>query len=266
VKPIFFIHVPRSGGTTLAKIIQRQYGPRRTFKIDVRGTSGDTREAWQALDALDPRVCNDLRVVHGHQNFGCHRAYFPDATYITLLRDPVDRLVSYYYYVLVNTKHYLHPLVASNRLKLRDFAFCRASAELDNGQTRQISGQVGVPIGACSQEMLDEAKANLVHRFAVFGLTERFDEAVVLMKRAFGWSLPYYVKSNTLPGRQARSDLPGEVVDAICESNPYDTALYAFARDKFDEMVMRQGLVFRAELAALRAVNGILRFVERVAR
>lgn len=43
--------------------------------------------------------------------------------------------------------------------------------------------------GQCSPEMLESAKKNL-QDFAAVGLTERYNETLILLKRAFNWHNP----------------------------------------------------------------------------
>ena len=50
---------------------------------------------------------------------------------------------------------------------------------------------------------LAQAKRNL-DRFLVVGLTERFDESFILIRRALGWRLPMYERHNV-----SKAGLPG---------------------------------------------------------
>ena len=82
----------------------------------------------------------------GHMGFGLHDYLPQGASYITMLRDPIDRIVSHYYYVLQNQGHYLHKEVAGKGLSLEQFADSALSTELDNGQTRVLAGLEHGPI------------------------------------------------------------------------------------------------------------------------
>lgn len=42
-----------------------------------------------------------------------------------------------------------------------------------------------VPFGKVTREMLEQAKENLMCHFKVIGLTERFDESMMLLRKDF---------------------------------------------------------------------------------
>lgn len=263
VYPIIFVHVPRSGGITLASIMERQYGEDRVFFV-YAGHKGDTASALQELEAMPAEARRRLCVLHGHQRFGSHRGYFESASYVTLFREPVDRLTSYYHYVLENPTHYLHRMVVGKRMKLAEFVTSGASIELDNGQTRQIAGRSGVPIGGCNADLLAEARANLETRFTVFGLMEQFDFSVLLMKRVFHWKLPLFRRLNATRERMRRDEVPAEVVELIHSQNALDIELYRFACERFEVMIGAAGRAsLERERQRMNLRNSLYRSVQR---
>lgn len=260
--PIIFTHVPRSAGTTLVHIMGRQYRRDEQFFFYVREKSGNIDEAMAEFKSLPEEKRKKLKLLQGHTSYGIHK-FFDAYTYITLLRDPVDRIVSYYYYVLKLTGHYLHDLVVNNKMSLESFAASGLSTELDNIQTRQLSGIAGVPYGACKPAMLDTAKLNMVRQYAVCGITERFDETVMLMKEHFGWKYPFYVRLNTIKDRPLRSSLPAATVRLIEQTNALDMELYRFGVKEFEATVERRGESFRRELERFRQRNALLQRASR---
>ena len=67
------------------------------------------------------------------------------------------------------------------------------------GQLGAISGDLDTPFGACTSDMLERAKRHIEERFSFVGITERFDESLVLLRRTFAWKPPYYVAANVTP-------------------------------------------------------------------
>lgn len=120
--------------------------------------------------------------------------------------------------------------------------------DVDNGQTRRISG-LPPQVGGCSRAMLKQAKENLRKDFAVVGLTERFEETLLLLNRAFSWSRDvFYYPKNTNPGRTKINELPQRTTDAILERNEFDHDLYQFACELMDSAVSSCGADFQREL------------------
>jgi hypothetical protein len=167
--------------------------------------------------------------------FGIHRFVPGPSTYITVLRNPVALAISQYRYVLRTPGHRLHDLVTSQAMSLEEYIRSGVSLEVDNSQTRVISGDVSAPFGGCSEAMLETAKRNIDERFSVVGLTERFDESLVLMGRTFGWKRLSYVPVKVAP--RARDPVSDEVRRLLETQNRFDMALHRFAADRFEEAI-----------------------------
>lgn len=190
--------------------------------------------------------------VLGHVGYGLH-AFLPQpVTYATILREPIERIVSYYYYILRMPNHFLHE--PARQMGLKGFACSEASAKLGNGQTKylaELDGQVA------TRETLERVKENLQQRFSVVGLIEAFDKSLLLLRRATGWGIPCYSRENVTHDRPRMSEIPQDALDAIAEHNAIDVELYAWGKDRFQRDVEKAGLSLRAEVAALRAANRV---------
>jgi hypothetical protein len=193
-------------------------------------------------------------MLKGHMGFGLHRHLPNPAVYFTLLRDPIDRVVSHYYHVLRDSNHYLHPCTEDGRLGLADFLKTKVPLMFDNGQTRLVSGVWDkVPFGACDQDVLRIAMKNLDEHFALAGLTERFDETLCLLQSILGWSDDIsYVRENVAQNRPRKDDLSSETLAAVFETNRLDMALYDYATQLFQEEAERYGPSLAARAASLK--------------
>lgn len=256
--PIIFTHIPRSAGTTLVKIISNQYATDRQFFFYVKEKGGTTETALREFGNLPEERRKKIQLLLGHTSYGIHR-YYETYTYIALLRDPVDRAVSYYYYVLKLKEHYLHNAVVGNRMRLEEFVASGMSAELDNIQTRQLSGIQVSPGSKCDEKWLETAKQNIVRHYAVCGITEQFDESLILMKRLFGWRHPFYIELNRIDHKPPRQQLPASTIRIIEQTNPLDVELYRFARQRFQSILAQQDDSYWKELKQFTKYNAMLR-------
>ena len=183
--------------------------------------------------AQDAAAKDGVALLKGHFVRGFDPA-LAAVQHVTLLREPLPRLVSYYYYALRESRHYLHPYLMQRRLGLEAFLASDASLDLDNYQVRAVSGcRFESARERVTQAHCDEAKRQLEHGFAAFGLTERFDESLALIARTVGWRLPPAIRAN------AGSYDPAQVISEPCRErflhkNRFDVELLAFARDLFD--------------------------------
>jgi Sulfotransferase family len=262
---VLFLYIPKTASTTLNYCIHDQwyYEDPQYPRIpdDYMFYSG---MYWFATGFLKPPDLaipegarralgrEDLRTVLGHFWFGIHRDLRKPWTYATLLRDPLERVVSLYQHF---RDHAVPRPLPSQDMSLQEFVEAAPFREVDNDQTRRISG-IEPAVGACSRSTLDCAKDNLRRHFSVVGVTERFDETLLLMKRAFAWTkdLHYYRKNETAR-RPPTSALPRDTVDAIRDRNTLDLELYRFAEELLDERIAAQDPSFREELASFQSMQ-----------
>src|SRR5687767_997581 len=100
---VLHLHLPKTGGTTLNEILARPCAPGEYVALgpDVHGAIENLR-SWS-----DERRA-EVRVVQGHLPYGLHEIFPQPHTYVTLLREPVDRVLSFYFYVARSEGHYLN--------------------------------------------------------------------------------------------------------------------------------------------------------------
>jgi hypothetical protein len=171
--------------------------------------------------------------------FGIHRLLPQPSTYITFLRDPVERVISAYYFARNYLLHPKHRWIS--KLSLEEYV--RVSPN-HNVQCKYISGQPFVGdhhAGDCDERTLAAAKENLNNHFALVGLTERFDEGLAILKILFGWEIAKYAKFNVTKSRLKKTSLPASTVKLIAERNQYDVALYEYAVPIFDATRAKYG-------------------------
>ena len=259
---ILYMHIPKAGGCTLAEWLYEQIrASSQDSEVNEEGwlssgvfyyPSGYVRGPYPRDIARIERVLprKDLRAVVGHFALGIHRKLSQPFKYITMLREPVERVISLYQFEkLVEAKYGQHQGIRMPAdMTLERFAESPLFCEVDNGQTRRISG-LSAELGGCTKGMLERAKQNLSKYFAVVGTTERFDETLLLLKRTFSWGKDlFYYPKNSNPNRITIECPPKKAIDAILARNELDSELYLFATELMESAISSHGAGFQSEL------------------
>lgn len=244
------MHLHRTGGTTFLKLLDNIYAPNETYTIDGR----HFRESAIEFSQLPENQRKKYRIIKGHLFWGFHRFCPNETSYITILRHPLQRAISQYYWHLRPECFYsIHPDTT-----LEEFLESGKFISADNGMTRFIAGKdrEDVAYGQCSQEIFDLAKTNFQRYFLAFGLTEYFDESLLLFKRLLGWQkFPVYQKKNVHQQKTQKPELSSREKEALLKYNHYDIELYEYARQLFENQLMKEEQSFQDEVALFTQKN-----------
>jgi hypothetical protein len=253
---IIFLHIGKTGGLSFRSVLRRQFrrGEILEFRPPLPAEGRLRREGGlDAFAALPEAERRHARLVMGHAPYGLHELIPRPSTYVTMVRDPVKLVVSLYHYIRRTPGHVLHDRVVGADLDLGAFVTSGLSLEADNSQVRAIAGDTSTPFGGCEPEMLARATEHLEERFSVVGVTERFDESLVLTGRAFGWTRLHYLKVNVAP-QSDRSPPSTAALEQIRQRNELDAALYRWAVERLDRIIADDP-GFPADLDRLRRAN-----------
>ncbi|WP_085524176.1 sulfotransferase family 2 domain-containing protein [Tuberibacillus sp. Marseille-P3662] len=229
---LFLLHIMKTGGTTLTDIVTGQY----TNNVHFRG------KGWSPQGILDYKdQIEKADTFCGHYWFGGHQYITGPFTYITMLRDPVEQVISWFYFRYRSPKYDHFAGNFSDYINSQEYPYNYLTSNL---QTRFICGD--------HTPDLETAKYNLQNFFSVAGLTERFDESIFLMKQTLGWKNTQYQKRNVNQKRPLKHQFPQFIIDQVEEKNALDRQLYNYASQKLDEQLQALDPKAKRELEAFK--------------
>lgn len=94
------IHIPKTAGTSFRNILKQMYGEQQVIRIDI--TLPSEKTPFSSVQPSTERLPDEVRIIHGHFRFPDIAALYhldPDVPVITWLRDPVERVISNYFYL-----------------------------------------------------------------------------------------------------------------------------------------------------------------------
>lgn len=242
---LIFLHIPKTGGSTLNPILDWNYD-NKSFQI--------TRYSQIApFIALPDSEKLQYRVLRGQVYYGIHQDIPEKCQYICILRHPYKRLVSQYYYLNVRK--------AALGEKLTDMpleAFLEQEPFQAYMQLNLLAGGSNIdealrrPLPA---DALGRAEANIEKDFPVLGLIDYYDESLLLMKRAFGWKRAFYSRQNVNKSSQKFEDLPKATQSLIEQACEPELALYEYAQKRLLAQIEAAGDDFQKEVQELKAAN-----------
>lgn len=242
---LFFLHIPKTGGVTLTRILDERFSPEEVLPTpDPNNPAAKFRE-------LPPSRLAKIRLVRGHYWFGpgdgaIHDFLSPDPVTITVIRDPVDRVVSTFRHALRDRRNWLskyldedddletflaHPVVENH---VRDLQARLVVGLAPGNRPPAPAGAAKDPESMSAEELLERAKSRL-DGFAFVGVTSRLDESVASLMRTFGWPPPDDVpKLNAAPRSVASQEISERARHRIEELNQVDAAVYEHANRLLD--------------------------------
>lgn len=241
---IIFLHIQKTGGITLQRMLRRKLGkPIKQRAASLLASKPHFATVEQELRAKRPKD----RYVVGHFCYGIHQFLPQPYTYMSFLREPVARICSLYHYSKSNPTAYYHQQARNQSLE--EFALQTKLMELDNGQVRFLAGDTKdffinrTPIGQCNDGLLNTAKQNVDAHFSFIGITEQFNQSVLLLQKIMRWDNCLYLRRNTNAASQSsKSIISEELRQQIAEKNWLDIQLYSHLKDRLVQKLALYGL------------------------
>jgi hypothetical protein len=256
---LIFNHIKKTAGSTLRHVLFDVYGGRRVHSLYAYSGAHFATFAehmaylTETLAPAEPKVS----AIASHAGFGVHERLPQRHRYrlFTMLRDPVQRTISIYHFVIQNGT-YPPDTTLDAVLEDTERVFNTQTADLGGLMVRHTLDGEPLRREDYDDALLERAKANLLAH-DLFGLAERFDESLLLAGEVLGWPARKltYATVNVGKVRRTRPPLTPDEIERIREHNRLDLALYAFAQEHFERRLRERLPDVAARLRAFERAN-----------
>ena len=251
-----FIHIPRTAGTTFSDILKKNFKEKyiRVYGMKKRDFFSD--EEVKALAVFFP----DAECISAHE-FACPLPQ-PDNSntnkiiqyqFITFLREPVARAFSHYFY---NRERWRKGIIKKDFVEELFPIYFKKT----NEQAREISGGRWVYLADMQTYILDRnynleaAKNRMKNEFFFVGVTERFEESLIILRRkireaGINFRIGYFKKNVSL---KKKPEPDPETYNMVLAENRRDKELYDYANFLLDEEIKKYQGDFKKDLAVFQ--------------
>jgi hypothetical protein len=221
----FFVHIMKTAGTALRWRLMNHFGKPAVYPTwGLDGT--DWIELLISIDHMRERLearGDEIRVITGHFPLRTVEVIDGQLTTLTLLREPVERMLSYLRERREKNR--------SRRQQTLEEIYDAHLGRANNNMTKMLSltpAEMSASLSTrieMNRDHLERATEALAGIDAV-GLQERFEDFCDLLAARFGWSLGEPEVVNTT----GPVEVPESLRARIAEDNALDVELYEFAK------------------------------------
>jgi len=180
---IAYMHIPKTGGTTFKEILYQNYKEKPVALLL-------GKEKLDFFSSLNDHEKLKYDIVTGHFNYSFASDLPDDFNLFSLIRDPVQRVISHYNFAMIHSSH------SNTDIQKEKIGFDKYLLSASEGAFNYLVYYfAGQHISNLSDALI-EAQKNL-NRFKFVGILELFDISLCYLKRKYKWNISYkqYMKT-----------------------------------------------------------------------
>jgi len=223
---LLIAHIQKTAGTSLRKLVAH-YHPDAQFVYDGQLTLASPNIAYIQEFRERPQPS----IVMGHIGFGVHRLLGVAPAYVSVLREPVQRVVSLYRMQKSQPDSPFREYFESGT-SLYDYVADNITEQTNNHMCRVIAGipmEAGLLIN--DRWLLELAIHNLRRHYVLVGTLERYEAFLAVLGRRLNWGNFDIPRENVAAGPSIELDRRTRAM--IVERNSLDIALFDYVNDNY---------------------------------
>jgi Sulfotransferase family len=235
-KPLLFLHIPKTAGTSFLLMLQNTFGDSRVRRIHTVD-----EHIKEIIETIVSTELDQVSVLAGHLPIHLFADCLDKFQPFTVLREPISRVLSLFRFLKTKDLAELNRLGLRQDFSLDDFlgsTHPELHGQVNNGMVRMLCGDAEREDPECAKfwdkggwtDALHQAIANLERMD--FGVTEEMDLTLELAR--VSWSVPYQLqqyRENATEKETSAEDV--DDIHRIISLNTLDLTLYQWAVTEF---------------------------------
>ncbi len=222
-KSILFDHVPKCAGSTVNKYLTSVFPSRYVFQLSGINPEKSVLE----FKNLPQEKRYKIKLILGHLAHELLEFVHEDTVPVVVLRDPIDRIISHFYYVKRTKIHYLYEKINKENIQLKDYCSSNLSSELQNHYVTHFTGLSISDVNNNPKEAVELAYNILITKYELIGFQDRIPAFLNKLSQLANLNKPYKnTMINRTNNRLKSDELEQSVLDNIVQENYLDIELY----------------------------------------
>ena len=173
---LIFVHIPKTAGTSFKGLLKQVYKPSETIVIDSdnwhRAGMFNQVDRSGLPGSVATKPSSNIKCIIGHFDANRFINDYPDATFVTWVRDPIQRLISQHnYYMRLGTSHYGTINTEKRKYDIIDLkTYCTHKRNINS-----MRQQINIPLNG----------------FKFIGIAEKYEQEIIRFKKITGIELRF---------------------------------------------------------------------------
>jgi hypothetical protein len=221
-----FSHVPKTAGTALESYLTQAFALK-----DILNINGSELINFPECLYMKNRWPKFITGRHSMQGLLYQLLDENKVVHISMMRDPVERVVSFYNHKI--TKEYQELKSQEKVISFDDFINQSEVDEINNGQAKRFAGTLSYNTKISDKELYFRAKYSIDKCYSIVGVTEFFTQLHKLIAKKCGVKFHDLPPITRLETKVQFANLNPQQLTLIKRKNKVDIQLYQYVRSKF---------------------------------